>query len=120
MINRFIATIVLGGAGDALGYHLGYWEFNNLEVIKPELDKLGGVSKACIWGNVLLCSSFLFQIELAGKYWIISDDTIMQIASATGAVKPAKTMKEMIIHIYREYCDCMAENGLKSSILVVS
>lgn len=48
LLSRFVATLVLGGAGDALGAHSFMWEGSPLSVILPALTRLGGVSKVCL------------------------------------------------------------------------
>ena len=43
-LERYKAAMVLGGAGDALGYHKGIWEFEfDGNKIHKELKEMGGI-----------------------------------------------------------------------------
>ena len=45
-VDRYVASMVLSGVGDALGYKNGEWEFcHSGPVIHKELKELGGLSK---------------------------------------------------------------------------
>jgi len=58
--ERFIATIVLAGVGDAIGFNDGSWEFcRDGERIHKELKEMGGLSKINVNG------------------WPVSDDTVI-------------------------------------------
>eukprot|EP00112_Aurelia_sp_Birch-Aquarium-sp1_P000685 Seg1065.2 transcript_id=Seg1065.2/GoldUCD/mRNA.D3Y31 product="Protein ADP-ribosylarginine hydrolase" protein_id=Seg1065.2/GoldUCD/D3Y31 len=71
MKERYQASMVLAGVGDALGYRNGKWEFN-LDGCKihEELEAMGGLSKLTIKPNG----------------WKISDDTVLLLATATGLI----------------------------------
>ena len=44
--DKYIASMVLSGVGDALGYKNGEWEFcHSGKLIQNEVKKLGGVAK---------------------------------------------------------------------------
>ena len=71
---RFEASMVLAGVGDALGYKNGSWEFcRSGERIHAELAKLGGLDK----------------ISVNARDWMISDDTVMHIATAEALASSA-------------------------------
>ena len=57
MNERFVASMVLGGVGDAIGFYNEKWEFNFCgKDIHKECDKLGGVKKLkvkCKCSNLL-------------------------------------------------------------------
>ncbi|KAH7825907.1 putative ADP-ribosylarginine hydrolase [Monocercomonoides exilis] len=56
-MEQFKACLKLCGAGDALGYHGGRWEFSKLSQILVDLKQIGGVD----------------NIILRGDSWIVSD-----------------------------------------------
>ena len=52
MLERYIASMVLSGAGDAMGYKNGRWEFIfNGEDIHKECKKLGGIENLLLQGK---------------------------------------------------------------------
>lgn len=68
--QRYKASMVLSGAGDALGYNHGTWEFENDGVlIHEQVQKRGGLEK-------------LDAIDFP-----VSDDTVMHLATAEALVK---------------------------------
>ena len=64
--ERFVASMVLSGVGDAIGFRNGRWEFcHSGRVIHNECEELGGVEnlhvqcKHYIWLPLqLLCNNF--------------------------------------------------------------
>ncbi|KAF0975960.1 hypothetical protein FDP41_005287 [Naegleria fowleri] len=65
LAERFLAAVILGAVGDAIGYRNGSWEFNtDGESIHYELKKYYGS---------------LAGIDVKG--WRVSDDTVMHLAS---------------------------------------
>ena len=67
----YVASMVLSGVGDAMGYKNGEWEFNFVGAnIHKELEKLGGISKLSIKLND----------------WKVSDDTVLHLATAEGLI----------------------------------
>ncbi len=48
-LERYVASMVLSGTGDALGYYNGRWEFcHSGEEIHKELKELGGLDKIIV------------------------------------------------------------------------
>jgi ADP-ribosylarginine hydrolase len=71
MSRRYIASMVLSGVGDALGYRNGQWEScRSGSQIHREVETLGGLQK--------------IRIKLPG--WRVSDDTVMHLATAEALV----------------------------------
>ena len=49
MLERYVASMVLSGCGDALGYYNGRWEFcNSGPTIHQELEELGGLDNISV------------------------------------------------------------------------
>jgi len=88
-VNKYIACMVLGGSGDAIGYNGGSFEFANAKTIWQQIDRFGGVDK----------------IDVRG--WLISDDTVMNIATAEGLVEPYGSLEELYTRISNRYIVCM-------------
>ena len=61
-LEKYVASMVLSGVGDALGYYNGRWEFcHSGETIHKELKELGGLNKitvGCKWMYLRLWSQF--------------------------------------------------------------
>ena len=95
-VCRYVASMVLSGPGDALGYKNGNWEFcRSGEAIHKELEALGGLQK----------------IQVNKKEWPVSDDTVMHLATADALVT-GKTGDELYLEIAKRYKECMRDmNG---------
>ena len=96
--ERFVACMVLGGVGDALGYKNGYWEFMRQgKKIHENVQELGGVE----------------AISVTPKNYRVSDDTIMHIATAEALLSDWRDSEEPKKTLYstfaRKYKDCMKE-----------
>eukprot|EP00795_Rhopilema_esculentum_P013353 gene13353-4203_t len=79
--TRYKASMVLSGVGDALGYKNGRWEFNFVgSSIHDELNKLGGVNK----------------LEIKPNDWKVSDDTVLNLATAESLVKKSDADDESL------------------------
>ena len=69
--TRFVASMVLSGTGDALGYNQGEWEFcTSGKQIHKEVAALGGID----------------NIDVSLPDWIVSDDTVMHLATGDALV----------------------------------
>ncbi|WAR18999.1 ADPRH-like protein [Mya arenaria] len=91
--ERYVASMVLSGTGDALGYKNGNWEFcHSGEEIHRELGKLGGLEK----------------IQVNTKNWMVSDDTVMHLATAEGLVT-GKSGDNLFLEIAALYKGCFKD-----------
>ncbi|XP_012707853.2 protein ADP-ribosylarginine hydrolase [Fundulus heteroclitus] len=80
-MEHYKAAMVLSGAGDALGYRAGSWEFNySGPKIHQELKELGGLKK----------------IDAMLPHWPVSDDTVLHLATAEALV--TKKTDEELLH----------------------
>ena len=88
--EQFKACMLLSAVGDALGYKNGNWEFcHSGEAIHSELRELGGLQK----------------IDIKG--WIVSDDTILHLATAEALVSSWTTPEELFTKIASMYKESM-------------
>ncbi|XP_007572813.1 protein ADP-ribosylarginine hydrolase-like isoform X1 [Poecilia formosa] len=79
-VEHYKAGMVLSGAGDALGYRGGTWEFNYVGPnIHQELQELGGLKK--------------ITVQLPG--WPVSDDTVLHLATAEALIT-GKTEEQLL------------------------
>ncbi|KAH7815204.1 putative ADP-ribosylarginine hydrolase [Monocercomonoides exilis] len=107
-VEQYIGCLLLGGAGDALGYHLGEWEFNTQDNILKGIEELGGIDKIKLegtpWivsGMICIFSAILYSVFVSHHF---IDDTVLHIATAEGMLAPATTMKQLIINVFQAYC----------------
>jgi ADP-ribosylarginine hydrolase len=93
--ERFKASMVLAGVGDALGYKNGAYEFCRIgQMINDDVkDSHGGV----------------LNIRLDKKNWMISDDTVMTLASGDALVSEWKDKPELYTRFAEKYIDCMSD-----------
>jgi len=92
MSDRYKACMLLGAVGDCLAYRNGDWEFQRDGArIHEELNSLGGYAK------------------LSPQGLIVSDDTVMHLATARGLVTagPTDKLEEVFTAIAKEYVGCM-------------
>lgn len=88
--TRYVACMVLGGTGDALGYKRGDWEFcTSGKQIHQELADLGGIE----------------NIEVAYPEWIVSDDTVMHLATAEALVASSSDANSDREQLYLQLAD---------------
>ena len=93
-ITNFEASMVLAGVGDAIGYKNGAWEFcRSGERIHEQLELLGGLE----------------NIKLNPKGWMVSDDTVMHIATAEALVSDWETREELYQSVAKHYKACMRD-----------
>lgn len=96
MLERYEAAMVLSGAGDAIGYRKGDWEFCRMGYqIHDELKELGGVN----------------AITVSAEDWPVSDDTVMHIATAKALVQqtPDEPKEQLFMRLAKEYKECMKQ-----------
>ena len=88
--DSFEACMLLSAVGDALGYKNGTWEFcYSGEAIHKELRELGGLQNINIKG------------------WIVSDDTVLHLATAEALVSSWRTRKDLFNKIAAMYKESM-------------
>ena len=96
LVERFAATMVLGAVGDAMGYKNGSWEFCRSGVaIHSEVEKLGGVS----------------ALNLTRRDFMVSDDTVLHIATAEALVSEWKDKETLYRTIAQKYIDGAKDMG---------
>lgn len=94
LVENYEAAMVLSGSGDALGYKDGTWEFSRSGTqIHEELAELGGLKNIDV------------------KNWMVSDDTVMHIATAEALVAAGKdtTPAKLYPLIAKKYKECMKD-----------
>ena len=92
--QRYVASMVLSGVGDALGYKNGDWEFCHSGIaIHEELNNLGGLD----------------NIKINVKDWMVSDDTVMHIATASALVKSYSSEENLYQCLALEYKESMRD-----------
>ncbi|XP_003385106.3 PREDICTED: protein ADP-ribosylarginine hydrolase-like [Amphimedon queenslandica] len=92
---KFKACMLLAGVGDALGYKNGAYEFcRNGPAINREVDEeLGGVK----------------NIKVNTKNWMVSDDTVMHIATAEALVSKWADDEALYTTLATKYIKCMKD-----------
>lgn len=91
MEERYIATMVLHGLGDTIGYKNSEWEFKRGRIESNAVEKLyefidlGGVN------------------SVPGKGWIVSDDTVMHVATAKTLVSEWDKFTVFMENLTKEY-----------------
>ena len=80
--TRYVASMVLSGSGDALGYKRGNWEFCK------ELADLGGID----------------NIDVIDAEWIVSDDIVMHLATAEALVAASSGPTTDREQLYLQVC----------------
>lgn len=89
--EKYVATMVLSSVGDAIGFNNGSWEFCfQGKRIHQELENLGGLEKLKITPE-----------------WLVSDDTVMHLATGETLMKTNLTKFEDIMQdMANEYVEC--------------
>ena len=92
--KRFEASMVLAGVGDAIGYKNGEWEFcRSGRAIHEELERIGGLE----------------NIKVNKRDWMISDDTVMHLATAEALIAEWSTLPELYPILAENYKECMRD-----------
>ena len=93
--ERIEAAMILGATGDALGYKNGAYEFcRNGPAIIAEVDSFPGGLEA---------------LKIDPKNWMISDDTVMTIATAKALLSNWDTPTNLYSNLAKEYIDCLQD-----------
>ncbi|ESO02295.1 hypothetical protein HELRODRAFT_65081 [Helobdella robusta] len=90
--------MLLGGAADAIGYYHGAWEFQQSSVkIHRDAKKMGGIA----------------ALDVRQPKWIVSDDTVMHLATAEAIVEYGKLgiddLKKLYLIVAKHYVVCMTD-----------
>ena len=96
MLERYRACMLLAGVGDALGYNMGYWEFC------PSGPKIMNVIAKKYEGIINL------KPKQKSKF-MLSDDTIMHIATAEALLSEWRSDFELFLRIAQCYVECMQD-----------
>ena len=96
-ISHYEACFYCGALGDTIGFKNGDWEFlKDTKEILSQCERLGGI------------------IELPIEQWIVSDDTVMHMATARALLNLAGPGKSMLFdasslkHVFcDEYLECL-------------
>lgn len=92
MKDRYIASMVLAGVGDAMGYKCGKWEFNySGKHIQHEMMQMT-INKGVL------------HLEI-DENWIVSDDSVMQLATAESLISGLKG-DELLTKMASNYVSC--------------
>ncbi|CAF1218637.1 unnamed protein product [Adineta ricciae] len=106
LLDRYKACLVLSGAGDALGYRSGIWQFNsNGRDIHRELNERFGQIED-------------IRIEL--PQWRVSDDTILHIAVGQALVEhgekdPSPALYSRVVKKFKEILNDLKNRHPSSS-----
>lgn len=93
-IVKYKASMVLAGVGDAIGYCRGEWEFCRSGVrIHESLSKLGGLE----------------NIKINPRQWMVSDDTVMHLATAEALVSKWQSREQLIDKLAAQYKACFSD-----------
>lgn len=93
MEERYIATMILHAVGDTIGFNNGKWEFNDYISPKAQYEilyefiSLGGIN----------------DINL--QNWIVSDDTVMHIATSDALISNHQNYDKYIDALKRAFLD---------------
>ncbi|EDO33452.1 predicted protein [Nematostella vectensis] len=93
-MEKFVASMLLSAAGDALGFKNSEWEFqHDGEKIHKQLKDLGGVA----------------NLKVSKKNWRVSDDTILHIATGEALVSDWSSKEELYLKLAANYKEGMRD-----------
>lgn len=118
MRDRYKACMVLHGLGDTIGFKNGDWEFNY-----NETDVSAEYTNYIIYEFISLGG--ILDINLNG--WIVSDDTVMHMATAQALLHKYKSIDELSNITLQKYHDSLMNmqgravgNKIKESLEIIS
>jgi ADP-ribosylarginine hydrolase len=92
--NKYVATMILHAVGDTIGFKNGKWEFN-----ENKSKVSDGYSMELIFKFIALGG--INDIDLSG--WIVSDDTILHIATASALLEENKDVNKFGALVAQKY-----------------
>ena len=106
LAERFEASMVLAGVGDAIGYKNGEWEFCRSGLrIHEHLQSLGGIEK----------------LKVNRRMFMVSDDTVMHIATAEALTSAWDGDREKLYSfLAKKYKECMNDMNGRAAGLTCS
>lgn len=99
--ERFVASCVLAGVGDVMGYKNGDWEFTfRGDVIHREMENLYGS---------------ISGINCSFPKWIVSDDTVMHLATGEALITGKTDLNDIMSLMAERYVICWDDMSGRAS-----